>query len=184
MSITNENEEEVVLEDLPEIEDGEEDTTDWKALAIKNQGIAKRLKTKMEKAKTETKVVEQPKSKDEPKAGELDRIDRAVLRTEKITAPEEIELVQSLMKETGKDLEGVLASRFFQSELKDLREQKSTEDATPSGSKRSGQSTRDSVDYWIAKGELPSDPALRIKVVNAKIAKAKSTNMFSDTPIM
>jgi hypothetical protein len=123
--------------------------------------------------------------KEEKKSEGLDRIDRAVLRTEKITDAEEIKLVESIMKETGKTVEQVLESRFFQSELKEMRDLKKTEDATPSGQKRSGTSTRDTVDYWISKGELPpmSDPELRRKVVNAKMAKEKSVSQFSTNPI-
>ena len=44
------------IEDAPELEEGQEDTTDYKALAAKNAGIAKRLKTKLEKSKIEKKV--------------------------------------------------------------------------------------------------------------------------------
>ena len=178
----NEEDEVVELEDIVEEVDEEgKDTTDWKALALKNQGIAKRLKTKIEKSKEVT-----VEKKEAPAKGEiiLDKLDRAILRVEKITAPEEIDLVQTIMKESGKDIEGVLASKFFQSELKEMRDTAATKEATPSGTKRSGQSPRDSVEYWIAKGELPKDnPELATKVVNAKLQKEKNKNQFSDTPV-
>ena len=177
-------EEEDVLDELPEVVEGEEDKTDYKALAIKNRGIAQRLKTKLDKHKIDSKV-EKKVEKIVSEKGELDRIDKAVLRTEKMTDVDEVALVQSIMKETGKDVEGVLASKYFQTELKEMRDKKTVEDAIPSDKKRSGSSTKDSVDYWIAKGELPpaNQPELRQKVVNAKIAKEKSGSQFSHNPI-
>jgi len=183
----DENNEDIIVEDLPTINDGEEDNTDWKALALKNHGIAKRAATKLAKAKDGKPADATPADKKEGdgKADGLDRMDRAILRVEKITAEDEVNLVQSIMKDTGKSLEQVLESKYFQSELKEMRELNATKDATPDGTKRAGQSTRDTVDYWLAKGELP--PAeqvdLRRKVVNAKIAKEKSGNQFSSNPL-
>ena len=181
----NPNDQEEIVDDIVETKDDEEnDTTDWKSLALKNQGIAKRLHTKIEKAKVEAKV-EKKVEKVLTEKG-LDRLDKAILRVEKITKPEEIELVEAMMKESGKDIEGVLASKFFQSELTALREAQATKDATPSGTKRSGQSPRDEVDYWIAKGELPPQDQLelRMKVVAKKREVATSKNQFSDEPVV
>lgn len=176
--------EEVDVPDIAEDTDEEgNDTTDWKAEAQKQSGIAKRLKTRLDKQKLDAKV----EKKVEEKVSEgLDRIDRAILRAEKITAPEEVELVQDIMKETGKTVEKVLESKYFQNELKELREAQATKEATPSGTKRSGEnSSKNEVDYWLAKDELPPDPALRIKVVDAKIAREKaSKGGFSDTPVI
>lgn len=114
----------------------------------------------------------------------LDRIDRTVLRMEKITAPEEIELVEEYMAVKGLKVEDVIENRIFQKELAQMREFAETKRATPSGSKRSGQSQKDQVDYWIAKGELPSDPALKIQVVNAKIAKERNQSTFTSNPVI
>ena len=126
--------------------------------------------------------------KSETKTDGLDKLDRAVLRVEKITAPAEIELVQDWMKDTGKDVEQVLASTRFQAELSELREKAATKAATPQNSRRSGQTARDEVDYWLAKGPgpdgLPKDnPELARKVVAARTHKAKNANQFTDDPI-
>lgn len=180
----NEGEDEIIVDDIAEEKDEQgNDKTDWKAEALKHQGIAKRLKTKVEKLK------EAPVVKPEPKAPEkktgLDRIDQAILRVEKITSPDEIELIQQIMKDTGKDLEAVLGSRFFQAELKEMRDLAASKDATPGNTKRAGQAPKDSVEYWIAKGELPKDnPELARKVVNAKLHTEKSKNQFSDNAVV
>jgi len=48
--------------------------------------------------------------------------------------------------------------------------------------KRSGQSSKDSVDYWLAKGELPpntpENTKLRRDVVNAKYVQETSGSKF------
>jgi hypothetical protein len=168
-------------EDAPEIEEGEEDTTDYKALAIKNAGIAKRNKTKLEKLKlknAERKGAEKAIEKQNNKQG-FDYAEKAFLKASDIK-PDEYALVEEAMKATGKDLESVLDSKWFQAELKEQREAKVSKDAVPSGTKRSSSSARDTVDYWIAKGELPpaDQRELRTKVVNAKIKAANGGSPF------
>lgn len=130
------------------------------------------------------------KDGDEPsnnnKPTELDYAQKAFLISNGIKGKEETELVQTFMKETGKSLDDILESPYFQSELNALREAKATGNAIPKGSKRSGNLAADSVEYWLAKGELP--PAdqvdLRRKVVNAKIAQKSSGNVFTSTPVV
>ena len=90
------------------------------------------------------------------------------------------------MKETGKTLEEVLASKYFRAELKELREQKASADAIPDSSKRSGQSPKDSVDYWLAKGEMPpaDQPQLRREYVNAKLKQETSGSKFTSRSVI
>jgi len=124
-------------------------------------------------------------TEEKSKLKDLDYGQKAYLVANGIKGAEEMSIVQDIMKSTGKDLDAVLESKYFQAELKELRSLKASEAAIPDGSKRSGQQTRDSVEYWIAKGELP--PAdqieLRRKVVNAKIASHSVKNVFSSNPI-
>ncbi len=181
--IMEKNEEEVVIEEESNKKEDTEDTTDWKAKHDELAGRLKRAETKLEKSKIQSKVEEKVEKTLESKG--LDRLDKILLRQEGIRNEKEVELVEQWREDTGKDIEKILENKHFLAELKDLREDQSTKDATPSGSKRSGQSPRDDVDYWIAKGELPKDnPELARKVVNAKMAKAKNSNSFSDTPVI
>lgn len=190
--INEDNQQEEVLEELPgEVEEGTEDTTDWKALAKKNHGIAQRYKTKLDKKvekKEEEKKPEEPKPDPKPKSKKevLDRIDRAVLTVRGITEPEEIEMVEKAKTESGKTVEELLGASWFMAELKEFRENITSSEATPKGSKRANQSSRDSVDYWIKKGKLPpaNQVELQRKVVNAKIKRDKSGAMFTGTPVV
>jgi hypothetical protein len=96
-----------------------------------------------------------------------------------VKGEEELALLKDYL-DNGKKLEDLADNKHFQNDLKDLREVKATKDATPSGTKRSGNTAKDSVEYWLAKGELPpaDQPDLRRKVVNAKIERQKSSSPF------
>ena len=189
--MSKENEEEVVenIEDIVETQDDDgNDTTDWKALAQenqefakKNQGIAKRYKTKYTKLKKEPDPVIETKPDPKEKKSdpsELDYAKKAYLVANGIKGSKETELIQKVLSESGKTVDEVLESKYFQAELNELRELNKTDDALPKGSKRTGQSAQDTVDYWIAKGELPTDRKLRQDVVNARIAKETNKSVF------
>lgn len=178
----NETELEIDLDDTTEHEatpDKPVETPEAKLARLERQASQLRKKLGVQPVKT----VEEDKP--EEKKGGLDRIDKAILRAEKIHDADEIDLVQSIMKETGKDIEDVLESRYFKAELKALRDDKNTEEALTPSSKRSGNSNKNTVEYWIAKGEMPpaSEPKLRQAYVNAKMSKMKERSMFSDNPI-
>lgn len=184
---TNHEEE---VEELPTPVEGEEDTTDWKALAIKQAGMAKRFATKLKKLaekpaepKPQAQQTTQPA---EQKKEILDRVDRAVLSVKGITEPDEIELVERRKAETGRGLEELLATTWFKQELQEFREKATSFDVMPAGSKRSNQAARDSVEYWIAKGELPpkNQTQLRRDVVNARMKRAKNENVFADQMVV
>lgn len=176
--------------ELPEVAEGVEDTTDWKALAQERQGqlkeargIAKRFQTKITKM-SEPKVEPQPKTNAPEKKG-FDYAEKAYLKSSGIEASD-FEFVKEVMDSTGKDIDSVLESKYFQSELKERKDARMTEAATPSGSKRAGNSTRDQVDYWIAKGELPpaDQRELRTKVVNARIKSEGAKSQFTDNAVI
>lgn len=172
---TNENGEEVIVEDAeldtPNGGEGDgEPTVDWQAKAKELEGRLKRAETKLSKTP-------KPEAKQPSTSNGLDYGMKALLRSEGIKGEAETKLVQEYMRETGKDLEQVLDSKHFKAELDDLRELSKTEEATIAG-KRSGATTQDSVDYWMNKPieDVPKD--MVIKVVNAKLAKEKTSGVF------
>lgn len=176
------NEEEIELE-TPEEELNEE--TDWKAEAIKARGIAKRHATKLEKLKLANKVEKKVEKVLEEKKQGFDYAEKAYLKASGI-APDEFSLVKDIMSSTGKSLDDVLETKYFQAELKERREAKATKDATPSSSKRSTQSARDQVEYWIAKGEMPpaDQRELRKQVVEARIKQEQAKSHFSSNSVV
>lgn len=178
-------EEEIV--ETPEVPEGEEDLTDYRALAAKNAGIAQRYKTKLEKAKLDRKVEAKVEKVLENKIKDsFDYAEKAYLKSEGITK-DEFPLVLEVMQSTGKSLDEVLEAKYFQADLKERREAKASKDAIPTGSKRSSAGTRDSVDYHIAN-KTPllqiEDTELRRKVLNQRIKQETTRSKFTDHPVV
>lgn len=169
-----------------------DENVDWKAKALEAKGIAKRRTTALKKAKDalgkvtpSAKKVETP----EPKAGELDYGQKAFLIASGVKGDKETALIQEALKSgTFKDLDSVLASKFIQGQLKELRDEAKAEDATPGESGRGGSPARNTKEYWLNKGEMPpntpENKKLREEIVNAKISKDKSGSVFSKTPVV
>ncbi len=146
-----------------------------------------RLKRQQEQLlKKHPELSEEKSQKKSKKSDELDYGQEAYLIANGIKEADEIELAREIMSSTGKSLKEVVSGKYFKTELDELREQKASVAAMPSGQKRGNQSPSDSVEYWIQKGELPpaNMPELRTKVVNAKIAKESNSNVFTQNPVV
>jgi hypothetical protein len=187
------------LESIPDIEetfdDEGNDTTDWKTLAFQRQelakkyeGVAKRNLTDLTKLKREMeKAAETPPEKVEKKEkNEFDYAEMAYLEAKGIKE-EEYDFILQEVKTTGKSLKDVLGFKYVQESLKGKRDEQAVKDATPSASKRGTVGTRDTVDYWLAKGELPPNTPenweLRKKVVSEKVNRQERKSKFTDNPI-
>lgn len=169
--------------DLPE--GAAEEQIDWKAEANRLRGIAKRNETRLKKLQAiKVESATEPKKEPSEKAT-FDYAEKAFLRANGIQA-DEYPLVLEVMQSTGKSLDDVLDAKYFQAELKERREAKASKDAIPSGTKRTASSTRDTVDYWLAKGELPplDQRELRQQVVNARIKAETAKSQFTDRPVV
>lgn len=150
--------------------------TDEQQLAI-HQREAKKLAKKLG-------IEPEPKQSKQSKSDELGYGEKAYLRAEGIKTPEETQLVRDIMADSGKSLEAVLESKFFQGELKELRAAKAAADGIPKGTKRGSDGTTvDDVNYWIAKDEMPENTeenrALRLKIVNEKEKREKNKGIFA-----
>jgi hypothetical protein len=170
-------------------EEGKDNKPDSKDKPSKESPEDKVARLKRQLAREERKLGkgktdEQPKPQTKP--GEFGLVEKTYLKSEGIKGADEIKLVKEFMKNTGKSLDSVVESKYFQAELKELRESRAATDATPKGKNRSGQSSRDTVEYWVAKGELPpaDQVELRRQVVNAKMAAQKTGNVFSSRPVI
>lgn len=155
-------------------------------LAEKDKQISdlSRAKREAKKAQKATQDKDTSTSKTE-QSSELDYAKKAYLRTEGIESSE-FDFIQEQMDESGiNDIEKLLQNNYFKSELKARRADAEILKATPPGSRRtSGTSAKMTVDYWVAKGELPPNEAqyqkLRQDVVNANVAKEKSPTNFAN----
>lgn len=168
------------LEELNLDEDTvETDTTDWKAEAEKAKAIARRYKTKLEKATKAPKVEEKTSEpvKKEATTGALDENALDFLDLKGITDQDEIDLIETVIAKTGQTVRQVLKDEYVSSKLDSMRAQRALKDAMPSNTKRGGGTT-DNLEAAIAKfektGELPTDFEMRTKVVDGFVSKSNS----------
>lgn len=189
--MTNEVIEDVA--DVPEItptadEEGN-DTTDWKAvaetnreLALKNQGIAKRYKTKAEKPPKELTAA--PVEKKEAKSDDavLQKLERLAFKQAGITHEDDVELAQKTAKKWGVDVDEVLADEDFQGKLIRQQDARSNVEATSkvkgSGSNAS-KSGKETPEYWIGKDTPPTpqdipDNRLRQQIIQKMIMSQRN----------
>lgn len=185
----NENEDiqlEDEIQDPPEVAEGEEDKTNWKALALKYQGTAKRYKTKLEKLKEPPVKVEDLK-KTEPdkptKTSDFDYGQKAFLKTYGISGADELALVKSFRDRTGDEIDTLVTDDIFTAKLKALRDAKAVKDAIPESTKRSTGGGGNKVDYWLAKyqsgtplAEVPLE--IRQEVLNARLKTEEQKRKF------
>ena len=125
-------------------------------------------------------------SKPQPKADESNDFSdgqHALLTAKGYESDAEVALVKEHMDGTGKSLIETLKSKFFLAEVKDVKEAETVKKATPSGNKRSSNTAKDRVSYWLNKpfSEVPSD--MKREVVNARIKREKNTGQFTDAPV-
>ena len=175
----------VVEETTHEVEGGGTGEEKQKLSPEQIKGIKQRQFTKLAKELgIDVKGSDTAKEPSQNKKG-FDYAEKAFLKASGIQNDEH-DFVYEVMSSTGKTLDEVLEAKYFQNELKERRESKATKEAIPNGSKRSASNARDTVEYWLAKGELPpyDQRELRHQVVQAKIKKARQQDKFSGNPII
>lgn len=126
--------------------------------------------------------------KEEKKSEGLDYGQKAYLIARGYEHADDIALIQQAMEQTGKSLEEVIGMKYIQAELKELKDTRAVAGALPNKGNRSGQSAANTVEYWIAKGELPpntpENTQLRRDIVNARLKKEKSGDIFTSNPVV
>lgn len=177
----NEFNEEVVLEEEQEETQEEPQSEEQKPERQEESLEDRRARLQRQLAQTEKKLgldVKKPETKTSKQSNDFDYGQKAFLVANGIKGGDEMKLAQDFAKNTGKDFEDVVENKYFLQELSELRELKNSANAVPKGKGKTGNSSQDSVDYWLAKGELPSDFELRKKVVNARLAKENGKSVF------
>jgi hypothetical protein len=165
-------------------EDSHEELSDrekqFLARAKKAEAKLKELKAHKVEAPAEPKTEVK-----ETKTNDLDYGQKAYLKAYGIAGSDELALVREYLT-TGKSIDEIVENKHFNNDLGDLREVKATKEATPSATKRGAPSGTTSVEYWLAKGELPpaDNVQLRRDVLNARIEREKQRSKFSDQPVI
>jgi len=133
--------------------------------------------------KKEIKPKIEPNPEAKPTTGELDYAQKTFISNVlgvKINDTEQISLVKEYLA-NGKNLDDLIDNKHFKNDLKDIQDNQAAKDAIPIGARGAGgSSAKDSVDYWINKGELPPDNVdLQRKVVNERIKRGKNVSHFA-----
>lgn len=171
---------------VPENDEQEDDNSsednqiDWKAEAEKARAEATKFRRMAEQR---AKKLEKSSAEDAPTKSEqgLDYGKKAFLAANGFKGADEYSIFEEVSNISGKSLDELVEDGYVLHRIKTLREEKATAAAVPSKQNRNGQSARNEVDYWLAKGELPKDnPELARKVVNAKLAAYKQKTKFAE----
>lgn len=150
-------------EDTVTVEDTEEKGVEyWKAEALKNKAILER-----NKGKEVTKEVQSDGFGYDVKA---------YLKASGINS-NEFDFVKAEMKASGKDVDSLLDSKYFQEALETKRSLDKTANATIKG-KRSGSTATDSVEYWASKDFADVPMNMRGKVLAHREAQDKNKGTF------
>ncbi|WP_213090026.1 hypothetical protein, partial [Escherichia coli] len=85
-------------------------------------------------------------------------------------------------------IEEIIESKYFNSQLKEIRDTRESRLASDalSGNNRSGNSARDTVAYWLDKGQLPPPymKQLRRDVVNERTRRDTDGEKFTNNPVI
>lgn len=170
------------------VEETTEEPKEEKPTETPEQRVA-RLRRQLEREEKKLGIKKEEPKKTKKASDELDYSEKAYLKASGIDSAE-FEFVKDQMAESGiKDIDRLLENNYFKAQLKEFREAKTVEKATPKSARVStGESPTLKVDYWLAKGELPPNTPeyqqLRREVVNARYTREKSGNNFSSNPIV
>lgn len=186
-----ENAEDVTLEQFDiqtdkEVEEAGDDPAKLKDIIKIRTESRQKLYARTKDAETKLKSFASEKKDTSPtkKAEDVKEFDygqKAFLIAKGIESEEAEKFLFKEVSDTGKTLSQVLGFQYVQEHLKTLKEFQDTEGATPKGAgERGGQGARNTVDYWIAKDELPpaDQVELRRKVVNEKLRRTKQKSKF------
>lgn len=179
------NEEDVVVEenlDLPVLQEGEDDTTDWKAEAEKLQHKAisqrertKTLKKELADARKAVGVVAGSKeTPSQPKTGELDETQLDYLDLKGISDSEDIAVIQKVIQKTGQTVREALKDDYVLAKLASLKAERAVKTATPGSTRRSGDQSGDiasAIAKFEATGVMPDDFELASKITDAVVSK-------------
>jgi hypothetical protein len=182
LNSTNEADEVETSEEETTTEDSHEGLTDREKQFLARAKKAESKLKEFKGSKSEEKAVEPNKSKQD----DFDYGQLAYMEMKGVKTDEEIVFVKKMMERTGETLKQTLNDDFVKNRLKSIREQITVESATPTNTKRAQPSGKNSVDYWLAKGELPPTDQVQLRrdVLNAKIEREKQRSKFSDNAIV
>jgi hypothetical protein len=159
--------EEEVLETSNE-SDNEEDTTDWKAIALKNEELANNQKIRAEKAEGKLKQVK-PEAQVSKSKNDLGSKDLYALMEAKVPQ-DDIDEVIDYAKFKGVSIQEALKTSFVKATLSEKAEQRRIADSTNTGNTRrnSGKVSIDTIMSKASAGEMPESDDDMMALIRAR----------------
>lgn len=153
---------------------GSQDLSELKSLIEAQQNDIASLKRSLKKANKSEDKTDTSKQTNSDSSELTEKVELLSMQVAGIQADDEIKLAKDLQAETGLPMDKLLNSKYFKSELEDLRTANANAEATTGikGDKSSAGNAKNTAAYWIAKGEHPTREQVPDRKVRAEIRKA------------
>lgn len=149
--------------------------------AKKAEGFERKDGQWVKTQKPESKETPPPPKSQSNESDYSERMDKLTLKADGITHPDDQKIVTDEAKRLSLPVEEVAGMEHIKAKITANKDQRTAIAGMPKGGGKAGGNTQQDVEYWIAKGELPDSQELAEKVIEAKIAKEKSSQkQFSD----
>jgi hypothetical protein len=154
----------------------------------KERGIRARERTEYEKQLNkaqEPAKVEVKETEDKSQSDETDYARLAFLNSQNVTHPDDQQAIIEEASRLQLPLTDILGMEHMQAKLKGAQTEREAKAGMPKGSNRSGQATRDDVDYYLQNPDkVPDNLELHNKVIDARMKKIEDSSRFSDVPFI
>jgi hypothetical protein len=185
-----ENQEDIVTPEDNDVETEEEETTE--ETEAEKVDLTKeeydKLQQDLASLKRENKKLRKPQetpNEENRQTNEPDYAKLAYLKVNQIEHPDDQKLVMEEAQRLKLPLTDVLQMEHIKTRLASNNDTRVSQDGMPKGSGRKGGPNKGDVDYYINHpDEVPEDLDLHNKVIDAKMKKIQSSNMFSDVPFV
>lgn len=173
---------EIEEEEVEELEPQANETPDWEARAkrLEEKAITQRERTRALKAEVEKlRKATAPVHTEAPKTGELDETQLDYLDLKGISETDDLDVIQSIIKKTGMTVRQALKDDYVIKKLEANKAGREVKEATPSSTRRTGNSQTNDLATALAKyeqtGKFPDDFTMKSAVINAIVEK-ENTN--------
>lgn len=155
----------------------------WKDKATKYETEVESIKKELEELKGKSVKTEPNKPNNENK-DEVDYSKIAYLNSVDVKHPDDQKIVAEEAERLKLPLTDVLNMPHMKEQLKAAHNQRKVEEGIPKGDGTPGSKTKGDVDYWVNKKNkdgsyvTPEDSELAAKVIEARMKREDSKNMF------